>query len=81
MFFRVVYISHILGFHLTSRLDFRRSLVSGLPSPRRILHGCAMQVALGQRIIWLEKLAVCIKISFTRRENHSQLLCGLDFCK
>ena len=42
---------HILGFHLTSRLDFRRSLVSGLPSPRRILHGCAMQVALSQRII------------------------------
>ena len=67
--------SHILGFHLTSRLDFRRTLVSGLPSLRRMLHGCAMQVALGQRIIELERLAFYIKISFTRRENHSQLLC------
>ena len=26
-------------------------------------------------------MSVYIKISFTQRENHSELLCGLDFCK
>ena len=28
---------------------------------------------------FLKFMSVNIKISFTRRENHSQLLCGLDF--